>query len=449
MSINTRVESGQLFVRFVSVGLISLFVSVIFLKFTSIFGAYTTLILGLCIFIINLVAVLGYTIAVLKSPQILAETDAPDLAYYLGFCLTVGALSATFIVDTMLNQFATINLDDKGVALLQTDLIKSSLVQFGVGLTATLIGLCAKIYLASKQSSESLEPEELYRNFRVEINTFEKEMRLITDSYTRTVEDNISKLNDSVSRFDASITSTFVSFDKLREVVNKSNELITSNISHDNISKPINDFIISISEITKITKEFVSVGNEANERFKDISSSMISMKSNIETTDVSLKSLQASTVWLSNSAQDLVESNNSIKSSNQSLSTDIAGFSSTIKLATQNAGDFLSGLRVAGEKITQTGQEFSELNNKTQLGVAGFTQFSEKLNSLVTSLSQFGNQLTVLENLLTKNNSDLKLSNETSNTFISDVEKFQTVIKNITSDLIMFESKLNRINTSN
>ena len=126
MSINTRVESGHLFVRFVSVGLISLFVSVVFLKFTNIFGVYTTLILGLCIFIINLVAVLGYTLAVLKSPQVLAETDAPDLAYYLGFCLTVGALSATFIVDTLLSQFATINWNDKEVAQLQTDLIKGS-----------------------------------------------------------------------------------------------------------------------------------------------------------------------------------------------------------------------------------------------------------------------------------------------------------------------------------
>lgn len=148
MSINTRVGSGQLFVRFVTVGLISLLVSVVFLKFTSIFGVYTTLTLGLCIFVINLVSVLGYTFAVLKSPQILSESDAPDLAYYLGFCLTVGALSVTFIVDTLLSQFATINWNDKEVAQLQTDLIKGSLIQFGVGLTATLIGLCAKIYLA-------------------------------------------------------------------------------------------------------------------------------------------------------------------------------------------------------------------------------------------------------------------------------------------------------------
>jgi hypothetical protein len=198
MPINTRVGSGQLFVRFASVGLISLFASVIFLKSTSVAGPYSAITLGLLIFIINLVAVLGYTFAVLKSPQVLAESDAPDLAYYLGFCLTVGALSATFITDTLLSQFASINYVGKDAAAAQTDLIKGSLIQFGVGLTATLIGLCAKIYLSSKQSNDSLEPEELYRNFRVEINSFEKEMGFITDSYTRTVENSISRLNEQL-----------------------------------------------------------------------------------------------------------------------------------------------------------------------------------------------------------------------------------------------------------
>jgi hypothetical protein len=81
--------------------------------------------------------------------------------------------------------------------------------------------------------------------------------------------------------------------------------------------------------------------------------------------------------------------------------------------------------------------------------VAGFSLFFEKMNSIVISLSQFGNQLTALENLLMKNNSDLKLSNESSRTFISDVDNFQKVIKNISSELTTFESKLNRINNAN
>ena len=424
MSLNTRVGSGQLFVRFVTVGLISLFGSVIFLKSSSIAGVYTAVILGLCIFVINLVAVLGYTFAVLKSPQVLAESDSPDLAYYLGFCLTVGALSATFITDTLLSQFASINSIGRDVAQLQTDLIKGSLIQFGVGLTATLIGLCAKIYLASKQSSESLEPEELYRNFRVEINTFEKEMRLITDSYTKTVEDSVSRLKTSVS-------DTCNSFDKLREVASKSNDLIASNISHDNITLPINEFIESI------------------DGFKGISESLVAMKSSVESADESIKSMQSSTQELSNSTKSLLESNGSIKSSNQVLSADIAGFSATIKSASQNANEFLTSLKQVGDRISQTGQEFSELQGKAKNSFDGVAQFSERLSGLANSLVQLGNQLITLENLLIKNNSDLKLSNESNRTFISDIENFQNVVKKITSDLVTFESRLIRINNAN
>ena len=81
--------------------------------------------------------------------------------------------------------------------------------------------------------------------------------------------------------------------------------------------------------------------------------------------------------------------------------------------------------------------------------MAGFSLFFEKMNSIVISLTQFGNQLTALENLLIKNNSDLKFSNESSRTFISDVDNFQKVIKNISSELTTFELKLNRINNAN
>jgi chromosome segregation ATPase len=235
----------------------------------------------------------------------------------------------------------------------------------------------------------------------------------------------------------------------LREVANKSNELIAVTISQDNIAKPINEFINSISAITKVTKEFSTAGKESIQGFKEISSSMDTMKSSIESADVSIKSLQASTVWLSNSTQSLVESNDGIKASNKTLSTDIGSFSSTIKSASQNADEFFTSLKVVSEQITQTGKEFSTLKDKAELGVAGVALFSERLADLANSLSQLGNQLTSLESLLVKNNSDLKLSNQTNRTFISDIENFQNIIKKITADLGALESRLNRINNAN
>jgi chromosome segregation ATPase len=247
----------------------------------------------------------------------------------------------------------------------------------------------------------------------------------------------------------ASVSDACSSFDKLREVANKSNELIADTISQDNIAKPIDEFINSISAITKVTKEFSIAGKESIEGFKEISSSLGTMKSSIESADTSIRSMQSSTLELSNSTKGLLESNSGIKSSNQTLSTDIASFSSTVKSGTQNAGEFFASLKVVGEQITQTGKEFSALKDRAELGVAGVALFSERLGGLANSLSQLGNQLTSLESLLVKNNSDLKLSNQTNRTFISDIENFQNVIKKITTDLGALESRLSRINNAN
>jgi hypothetical protein len=437
MTITTKLGSGNLFVRFASSGLIALFAVVIFIKTTNILGFYSEIVLGLSIFSINLFAILGYTHVVLKNPQILTESDSPDLAYYLGFCLTVGALSVTFITDTLISQYALI--EGKDSAQLQSNLIKGSLIQFGVGLTATLIGLCAKIYLASKQSNDSLEPEELYRNFRVEINSFEKEMRLITDSYSKTIEDSVLKIKNSV-------TETCNVFDQLHEVTSNSNKLIAKNISHDNISKPINEFIESISEITKVTKEFTSAGKESIEGFKNVSISIGAMKSIIETANTSIQSLQSSTIELSNSSKNLIDSNGSIKTINQNLATDLSSFSSTIKTANQNSTDFSTSLKLISEKVTQTSQELSDLRGKNINFVQVLSDFSEKVTNLTNSLSQFGNQLSTLQNQLLKNNSDLKLNNESTQLFINDVQSFQNAVKKITSELSQLENKLNQIN---
>ena len=152
MQSSTTQTSGIYFVRYLAFGLIALVLSIVGLKSTEIAGKFTVLFVAGSIFLINIAAVLGYTTAVLKNKALLIEADSPDLAYYLGFCLTVGALSATFITDTLVSQFATMEMNDRVAATFQSDLIKGSLVQFGTGLTATLIGLCAKIFLAAKQS---------------------------------------------------------------------------------------------------------------------------------------------------------------------------------------------------------------------------------------------------------------------------------------------------------
>ena len=75
--------------------------------------------------------------------DILLEEEAADLAYYLGFCLTVASLAISFISDMSLATSSNGN----------SKLIRGSLAQFGAGLMATLIGLIAKIYIDHLKSN--------------------------------------------------------------------------------------------------------------------------------------------------------------------------------------------------------------------------------------------------------------------------------------------------------
>jgi hypothetical protein len=91
-----------------------------------------TWILALAILCSNFVAVFGYSMAILKREDLLADPDAPDLAYYLGFSLTVGALSFSFLADLGAMKAANPQLQ----AVLKSSLVSGSLAQFGAGLLA-------------------------------------------------------------------------------------------------------------------------------------------------------------------------------------------------------------------------------------------------------------------------------------------------------------------------
>jgi len=263
MTKNDKVGSGTLFVKYTSIGLIALFTSIVFLKSSNLAGVYTAIVLGAVIFLVNLFSVLGYTRAVLQKPNILAESDAPDLAYYLGFCLTVGALSATFITDTLLAQSAANSASQLLAAEAQSDLIKGSLVQFGVGLTATLIGLCAKVYLASRQSEGTLELEEFYRRFRLEIQGFQMEMQGATTSYTQTLNNNMLHIKSAMDE----VRDSFI---ELSEVAKNANAIISLKLGDDSIGKPITEFSESVKSFNNSAKGLADSGKDSIATFKVI-----------------------------------------------------------------------------------------------------------------------------------------------------------------------------------
>lgn len=411
MNSNTRIRSGALFVKYASIGLVALFASVVFLKYSHIAGAYTAIALGGAIFLINLFAVLGYTFAVLKNPSVLAESDSPDLAYYLGFSLTVGALSATFITDTLISQFASLNTNATVAAGVQSDLIKGSLIQFGVGLTATLIGLCSKIFLASRQSVESTEPEELYRNFRNEIFSFQRGMEDVTTSYSQTVANSTRQLENAVAE-------ACTAFENLSNTAKQSSAVIATNINQETIGKPVTDFLDSIRSFKDVSSDLSESGKQSAESFMRINTSLEALSASLKNADSIIVNLNANTAQLSDSTKSLLESNSAVKDDHQNLSSGMYAFATTLKSANSNAESFSSN-------ISSSSQGLSALNN---------------------SVSGISSQLSTFDNLLQKTIGDFKLNADSGRSFSSDIDVLHSGIKKLISELNTLESKLSRMN---
>ena len=428
MAINGKVSSGTLFVKFATIGLVSLFASIIFLKSSHIAGDYTALVLGAVIFLVNLFSVLGYTRVVLHNPDILAESDSPDLAYYLGFCLTVGALSATFITDTILSQIMTAHSSQGIAAAAQSDLVKGSLVQFGVGLTATLIGLCAKVYLASKQSEGTLELEEFYRRFRNEIQGFQLEMQGVTTSYTQT-------LNNSMLHIKSAMDEIRDSFIELSEVAKNANLIISTKLGDDNIGRPITEFSESVKSFNNSAKGLADSGKDSMGAFKEITTSLSAVSKTMTDVDNSAKNLIADTTQLSISTQELVDANNSLGRSQKDMAGDASAFSSNLNFANSSTEALANSVMSLNQNIVKSNQDLSSFSS-------GFSSLANSFNSMSSQVSNF-------DNSLQKSTSNLNLSGEAGKSFIIEVQNLQNEIGRLTSELSGLESKLKRLNQLN
>lgn len=359
-------SSGALYVRYVTFGLVAIFCSIALLNLSKGFLGSTSIILGGSIFIINLFTVLGYTYAVLRDENLLAESDSPDLAYYLGFSLTVGALSATFIADTLIGQHAT--------AAAKSDLVKNSLLQFGIGLTATLIGLCAKIYLSSKQSFEQAEPEELLRTFRQELNSFQNEMRNSSSEFANILSESSRQLSDSV-------TKSMESFQLLNETIINTNNEIKNKIGSDNFANTIDTFAKSIGELSKTSIDFVQENNKSIVSITEVVATLNKLQnitetciSKFEQVDKKYQEITISTTSLNQVTSSLVEGYKIALPKTEQLSLVMGNAVETIaklnaSIETSRAS-FASGFGDTSEllsfkqSLTKVGDELKKLESK-------------------------------------------------------------------------------------
>jgi ethanolamine utilization protein EutQ (cupin superfamily) len=348
-------SSGALFVRYISFGLIAIFSAIAILKFGDYFhGNRTAIALGAIIFSINLFTVLGYVYAVLSDDNLLAESDSPDLAYYLGFSLTVGALSATFIVDTLIGQDAT--------AHAKSDLVKNSLLQFGIGLTATLIGLCGKIYLSSQQNSNQTEPEELIRSFRFQLNDYQRAIQDSTIEFTETLKNSTAQLTESVGK-------AMSSFEFLNETIVTTNNNIIGNLGSDKFHQAINDFSKSVNEFLSVTNKFIDANAKATSSITEVSSRMSALSSAANLVTNQMGQLEKSNQELNTSSKSLNDQTVDLIDTQKIIASQTKKVSSSLDSANESIVKLISSVEDGSKKITSGFGDVSELQNfKISLG---------------------------------------------------------------------------------
>jgi chromosome segregation ATPase len=380
--------AGGVFVRFLGLGVLALLIAMVGLKTQTSNSNFSTLTLAATIFAVNMFVVIGYTLVIIGKAALLAEEDAPDLAYYLGFSLTVTSLALSFISDVGLASDAAA----------KSNLIKGSLAQFGAGLLATLIGLCAKILINSKQALLASNPEVLYREFRQEIRSFEQALNSMTSSMRVSIDSACEAINSSVA-------SAAGSMEKLSERLKISSDLIAENLTIEKISKPIQDFsdellklqapthdlIAEISDLANsasaITKGFsaldatiLNVRQAAIEETKNIVELIETKKRLNETSRASIDLLEDQNEVVAEASKQLTRLKNG--SSKTADSYELVSAASEKLLS--RSGELEQGLAQVSQSAMGSAKELSELTTINRDFNASIRTSSESIEVLTT-----------------------------------------------------------------
>jgi chromosome segregation ATPase len=357
--------AGNIFVRFLGFGIFALLCLIIGVKtFTSHSGSSALALAG-AIFIVNMFVVVGYAFAVIRTETILSEEDAPDLAYYQGFSLTVASLALSFISDVGMASDAAA----------KSSLVKGSLAQFGSGLLATLIGLCAKIFISSKQAHLASNPEILYEKFRMEIKGFENAMNAMAASLDSSIKSACLSMN-------ASAESAADSMEKLSERLKVSSDSIAEHLTVEKIAKPIAAFSNELLKLQEpahkfraemstlvgsalaITKGFADLDTSISnvrqstiEEIKNIDGLVETKKRLNETSKNSIDLLEEQNTTVAETNKHLTKLKNS--SAKTAESYDLVGAASD-KLVTRS-GELEEGLATVNRSMQETAQRLAEL----------------------------------------------------------------------------------------
>lgn len=443
--------AGNLFVRFLGFGIFALFFLIVGIKFFTSHSGATTLALAGAIFVVNMVVVLGYSLAVIRTETILLEEDAPDLAYYLGFSLTVASLALSFISDVGMASNAAAN----------SSLVKGSLAQFGSGLLATLIGLCAKIYISSKQAHHASNPEILYQEFRTEIRGFENALSAMASTLDSTIKSACLSMT-------ASAESAADSMDKLSARLQISSDSIAEHLTVEKIAHPIAAFSEELLKLqdpaqefrtemstlvgsaSAITKGFVNLETSISdvrqstlEEIKNIDGLIETKKQLNEASKQSLNLLLEQNTTVTEANKQLTKLKNSSLKTSESLELVSASSDSLVN----RSGELDEGLLTVNRSILETAQKLAELMALAKDFGSTLKSSSESAEILSVRSNAVNAALTGTSNVLTEVNSKMDGVPESLARTMSSLSSLTNSLTTTTNSTEPLIRSLNDVNT--
>ncbi len=352
-----RRSSAQLFFVYTAFGLLALLIEVMVVKIFGKENQNISILLAVAIGVSNLIAVFGYTRAIIRDKELLADQESADLAYYLGFCLTVGALSFSFLFDIFMRGAGSA----AQMAEADSSLISGSLAQFGSGLLATLFGLSAKILITSLQTETHLDPEDLYRKFRLEVNSFSVLLRDLSED-----------LKQSIGRASGDLASAGKlaadSFTEISKNIEDSSKVIAQNLSTEKIRAPVQNF----SEQLGILAQPLAV---LNKNLEELNSSISESKTAFQS-----------------GSQKILAFDNSLKKSTENLDT----FTTSAELSIARVDAALQKIETLGEAAEATSNNVVTLGGTSQKAASYFVALAQSASVFSESVTSQSNAISSL-----------------------------------------------------
>jgi len=457
-------SSGSLFVRFSILGLLVLALLILGSKVLEI-QSIVPIAAGIILSTLLMVGL--YTLAVLRDDELLLEPDAPDLAYYLGFSLTVGALALTFLSDLMLAQMEG---DVSQIAAAKGQLITRALSQFGAGLLATLFGLSAKIYLSSKQSNRVQDPTAVANKFRLELAEFRRLIEATSAELSSSIRDGCGTINNASSQAEKSIGS-------MAKHISDSSVVIAQCFNADKIGAPVAAFVKEVEGIAAPLASLREGVGKLNSKIDQVRSSLEKYDSVIITSAASIEAhttkmlnagnesdkLSQALVGLSKESHTLEGSIRSAAESIGSIASPAAGLVSTFE-ATLNAmaalseasSDLTDELKTTKRAAASQSEQFTRLSGSSQtaevsLNSLGTTaaevsnSFSEgqktvgnwttELNSMHQAFSSSSDAVSTLGSVIRSSTDAHKSSEELLTTSARSLTAFNTLVSDASAEL--------------